>query len=161
MAGFAASEPVITCMAGFALPSRFSSRSSCRSLVSASLRYSMSVPVAYHRTTFALSSIKGLYRIRNHRYLPSFPRALLVFERHRSRETFLALFAESLNVFWMEHAITEVIGAHFIQGQPRVLKCHAICVNGLAVGIQNHDCLWNKVNDSPQLFFVRTEFGLS
>jgi hypothetical protein len=32
-------------------------------------------------------------------------------------------------------------------------------VNGLAVGIQDHDCLWNKVNDSPQLLFVRKEFG--
>src|SRR4029077_9182475 len=63
--------------------------------------------------------------------------------------------------FWMEHAIPEVIGAHFVQRQPRVVKCHAICVNGLAVGIQNHNCLWNKVNDSPQLLFVRKEFGLS
>src|SRR5258708_19733519 len=36
-----------------------SSRSSCRSLVSACLRYLMSVPVAYHRTTFPLSSING------------------------------------------------------------------------------------------------------
>src|SRR5580700_7035911 len=61
----------------------------------------------------------------------------------------------------MEHAIPEVIGAQFVQRQPRVLKCHAICVNGLAVGIQNHNCLWNKVNDSPQLFLVRKEFGLS
>jgi len=61
----------------------------------------------------------------------------------------------------MEHAIPEVIGAHFVQRQPRVLKCHAICVNGLAVGIQNHNCLWNKFNDSPQLFLVRKEYGLS
>jgi hypothetical protein len=28
-------------------------------------------------------------------------------------------------------------------------------------GFQNHNCLWNKVNDSPQLLFVRKEFGLS
>ena len=61
----------------------------------------------------------------------------------------------------MEHAIPEVIGAHFVQRQPRVLKCPAICVNGLAAGIQKHDCLWNKVNDSPQLLFVGKEFGLS
>src|ERR1700747_2565436 len=87
--------------------------------------------------------------------------ALLVFERDRTRETFLPHFAKSPNVFWMEHAIPEVIGAHFVQRQPRVLKRHAICVNGLAVVIQNHDCLWNKVNDSPQLLFVRKEFGLS
>src|ERR1700747_2973182 len=89
------------------------------------------------------------------------PRAPPVFELTRARETFLALFAESLNVFWMEHAIPEVIGAHFVQRQPRVLKCHAICVNGLAVATQNHDCLWNKVNNSPQLLFVGKEFGLS
>ena len=31
----------------------------------------------------------------------------------------------------------------------------------LPSGIQNHNCLWNKVNDSPQLLFVRKEFGLS
>lgn len=86
---------------------------------------------------------------------------MLSFERNRARETFLPLFAKPLNVFWMEHAIPEVIGAHFLQRQPCVLKCHAICVNGLPVGIQNHNCLWNEVNDSPQLFFVRNEFGLS
>ncbi|MGA7930762.1 MAG: hypothetical protein WCA20_32800 [Candidatus Sulfotelmatobacter sp.] len=61
----------------------------------------------------------------------------------------------------MEHAIPEVIGAHFVERQPRVLKCHAICENGLAVATQNHDCLWNKVNNPPQLLFVGKEFGLS
>src|SRR5256884_5628973 len=50
----------------------------------------------------------------------------------------------SLSVFWMEQAVPGVIGAHFVQRQPRVLKCHAICINGLAVGIQNQDCLGNK-----------------
>src|ERR1700758_2928536 len=61
----------------------------------------------------------------------------------------------------MEYAIPKFLCAHFVQRQPRVFKCHAICVNGLAVATQNHDCLWNKVNNSPQLLFVGKEFGLS
>ena len=29
------------------------------------------------------------------------------------------------------------------------------------LGFKTTICLWNKVNDSPQLLFVRKEFGLS
>jgi hypothetical protein len=29
------------------------------------------------------------------------------------------------------------------------------------MGIQNDDCLWNKINDSPQLLFVLTGLDLN
>src|SRR6266566_4635886 len=70
------------------------SRSSRRSLFSACLRSSISVPVAYHRMTLPLSSSKGLYRIRNHRYLPSFPRARCSFSNGTEQRDLSAALRE-------------------------------------------------------------------
>ncbi len=67
-------------------------RFSLRVLSSARTRSSMSVPVAYQRITCPRSFRKGLYRIRNQRYWPSFPkRSLLDFERKPPRESSLSL----------------------------------------------------------------------
>src|SRR5580704_6801188 len=136
-----------------------SSRSSCRSLSSACLRYSMSVPVAYHRVTFPFSSMQGLYRMKPP-ILTVFPASpLLVFERNRARETFL-LFAKSFSVFWMKDALPEVIGAHFVQRQTCVVKCLAICIDGFPIRIQDNDCLCDRIHHAKKLFFILKKLGL-
>jgi hypothetical protein len=85
---------------------------------------------------------------------------LLVFERNRARETFLLLFAKFFNVFWMKHALPEVIGAHFVQRQTRVVKCRAVCIDGFPIPIQDNNCLCDRIDHATKLFFILKKLGL-